>query len=560
MKVFLSLSSILIKAFYGINRIGKIKSPRQVLKGIGMGLLILYGLGSIAVMFVAINMANYEAYSRINLQELIILNNLIMIVISTFIFSIIMAMSVYFLSNAEISFQAFPLKPWQIFGSKLLVVYISEAVISLLIMLPMIIIFAVKEQPGLPFYVYGILVALLLPVVPICFTFAVLVPVMRLFRFMRRKNIMLTVAGIIGIAFMIVFQVYYQRNMLLINNPEYFAQIMNDPNPWLTQVASVYPPVMMFWKSLSGYAGAEGLAYMIAGTGLSAAAVGLAVLLLSRAYTSSLIGFNEQSLRKLADSDAYISKSFRSRPVMLNLIRREWNLMNREPVYFFNGPFIIFLFPLILVIMFFAQRSVLEEQLGVANIINFIENLVDSPMAVLAAAGVGGFLGTSTLVASTSWSRDAKFLPQIKSLPINPGSYGLAKLLHSLLIGVAGIIVGTLPVIIILRLSLLKIILSLGMAVGYVWLLNIGGLYLDTAVPKLKWDSPVAASKQNLNGIAAVLGTMGVLALIGAAIYFLKINIYGYFFLITLPLLTAAGFLTWKYPAFAVKRMMKIEV
>lgn len=560
MKVFLSLCSILVKAFYGINRMGKIKSVKQVLKIAGLALIILYGVGAVGTMFTVVNLSNYNAYSQVNLQGLVILNNLVMIVIVTFIFGLITSMSVYFLSEAEISFQALPLKPWQIFGSKLLVVYISEAVIALLIMVPLMIIFAVKEHPGLMFYLNGIISALLLPVIPICLTFLILVPVMRLFRKLRRKNIMLTLAGVIGISFMLFFQVYYQRSMVMINNPEYFQTVLNNPDTWMTKMASVYPPVMMFWKSLSGHTGIEALAYMIAGLGISAAAAGLIVALLSRAYTSSLIGFNEQSLKKLADSDSYIGRNFRARPVLLSFVKREWNLMNREPVYFFNGPFLIILFPLIIVIMYFAQKSFLEKEIGSANIISLLESIADTPLAVLIAAASGGFLGTATLVSATSWSRDAKFLPQIKSLPISAGSYGLAKLIHSLVIGAAGIMVGSLTVIIVLKLSLPRALLALGMAAGYVWLINIAGLYLDTAVPKLKWDTPIAASKQNPNGIAGVLGTMGVIALIGVAIHFLEINIYGYFLFICLPMLIAALFLTWKYPSFAAKRLKKIEV
>ena len=560
MKVFLSLCNILIKSFYGFTRVKIRKSTKGILKAVGIGALILYGIASVGSIFVFINMNSYAALKPIGFEGMLILNNLLMVVIVTFVFSLLMAMSVYFTSNAERNFQALPLKPWQIFSSKIILVYISEALLSMLIMLPLLVIFGIKEQPDFLFYVYGILGALTIPIIPICVIFAILVPIMRTFKFMRRRNVIMMLAGILGVCAMIGFQVFYQTNMAQISNQDWLIKNFTGPGTILNKIGSGYPPSHLLWKAMDGAGGIGGFINFLAMIGLSAAVLLLVVVLLSRAYSASLVGFDEHSLKKMTDADEFIRRSFQKTTLFSNLVKREINLMNREPVYFFNGPFMVIVFPVIFVIMYFVYLPRIQNGLGGRTIQELLTSIRDAPMAVLIPAAFGGFMGSSMLISATSISRDAKFLPQIKSMPIDLGKYGLAKLCHGLIYGSAAIALGTIPLIIIFKLTPARALLSLLLAAAFIWLTNIAGLYLDTARPRLKWDNPTAAFKQNMNALAAVLAGMGLLAAIGIAAYFIKINISGIILGLLLPMAAGSAVLTWKYPGFAGRRLAGLEL
>jgi ABC-2 type transport system permease protein len=52
-------------------------------------------------------------------------------------------------------------------------------------------------------------------------------------------------------------------------------------------------------------------------------------------------------------------------------------------------------------------------------------------------------------------------------------------------------------------------------ALAFIAFANIGGLFLDAANPRLSWDTPIAASKQNPNAGIVVVGLMALLALLG---------------------------------------------
>ena len=559
MKVFLSLSGLLLKAFFGISRLKLEKTPKGIAKQVGIGFLVLYGIASIGSIFVLMTLSNYDALAPIGLQGMVILNNLVLVSIMTFGLSLILVMSIYFMSGAEIGLQALPLKPWQLFSAKLVVVYVSEVFFSLLVLVPTLVIFGIREQPGLLFYVHGLAGALLVPLIPVCLVFFLVVPVMRAFRRVRNRSALLFVSGFLGIAAMVAFQVYFQSGLTRMTDPEWIIASLGSPDSLVGSIGSLYPPTYLLWKAMSGGAAFQAVGSFLLLAGICAAAVFGTVAILSKAYTESLLGFDERRLRKTADADLYIRARFRRGGLEAGLFRREWVLMNREMTYFLNGPFIIILLPLILVILFFVQRPLFEEQLGGANLLDLIRQYSSQPFMVLIPAAVGAFLGGGTMITATSFSRDAKFLPILKSLPIPASALGRAKLLHGLAFGAAAIVLTTLPLVILLQLGMAGSLLSLGLAASFIWLANILGLYLDTAAPRLRWDTPLAAFKQNPNALAGMLGNMGLLLLVGLAAYGLKLDTFGYVLALLVPAALAALVLTLRYPAFLAARMAKLE-
>ena len=89
--------------------------------------------------------------------------------------------------------------------------------------------------------------------------------------------------------------------------------------------------------------------------------------------------------------------------------------------------------------------------------------------------------------------------------------------------------------------------------------LNMGGLWLDTAFPRIRWDNPIAAMKQNPNAIIAILSTMGLVGGLVAISLFLKLPRYSYAMVFggvfMLPILAWFRF----YPHFAARRYAAME-
>ena len=283
------------------------------------------------------------------------------------------------------------------------------------------------------------------------------------------------------------------------------------PNRSLT---TAWPPSLFAWKSLEAAATGNwlaGLGWVLASFALGLAASAAALFLLAGAWAKSLLAFGEGSLRKLAsaESKAFVARGFSSGGTFRALFLRENRMMNREPMYFLNGPFIIVLMPLILVVVWFVQRG------NMAEIAALLDKLRGGPLAFLACAAFGAFLGSATSIAATSLSRDAKALPAILALPVRLSDYLFAKLAHALVWGLAGALIGGLGLGFVVGLGAWGCLAAVFVAFAFSSLFNAVGLWIDTANPRLAWDDPVAAMKQNPNSLIVLLGAMTVIVACG---------------------------------------------
>jgi ABC-2 type transport system permease protein len=240
----------------------------------------------------------------------------------------------------------------------------------------------------------------------------------------------------------------------------------------------------------------SGLGYLAAFLGTQALSLAAALLLLPGAYARSLTGFNESFLKRLASSSDFIGRNFRARSPLASFFLREWRLMNREPVYFLNGPFIIFLMPIILGAAYGSMRKELIADIPA------LMGPGAAPYIALAAFGMAAWLGSGNGVTCTSFSREGKQLAYLAFLG--------AKLLHGLSFALFAALTGPALVAFLLPLKAVDAIQAGFGGFGVSALLNVAGLFLDTANPRLSWPNPTVAIKQNTNYLLMVLGGMAL--------------------------------------------------
>jgi ABC-2 type transport system permease protein len=278
---------------------------------------------------------------------------------------------------------------------------------------------------------------------------------------------------------------------------------------------------------------------------------------LGKPYVRSIQAFGETSFSKkkllASGGGSGEARAFAQKSAMRSLIAREIKLMNREPMYLLNGPFVIILLPVMMAVVLAAQPDMLKEAMG------GLGTLLGGPGSYLLPAALGAFLGSSTSIACTAVSRDAKALPWIKSLPITPMRYFGAKLAHAELFSLWGSLLGCAAGVLAMKTSALDAAIAFLLALLFSTAFNMAGLWLDTAFPHISWDNPIAAMKQNPNAVVAILGTMGLIGLLALASVYIRlpryayVAVYGAVFMI--PILAWIRF----YPKFAAKRYLKME-
>jgi ABC-2 type transport system permease protein len=554
-----SLARLYFKTIYGLKPLSSYTRPRDRLKLAGIVLLSLVLLGDFGFIFVSSAIAQYDALKPQGLEGLLLLNAAMTASMIVFVFGFIMSLSTYSLSPAEESLLALPLRPRALLASKFVVVYLSEFLFALFLVGVNLAVFGLREAPPLLFYVYGLLIALSLPLLPLAVAWIILVPLLSLARFLRNKNAVMLVGGFVGIAFAVAFNVWVQGSMLRMNDQAWILRNYAGPETVLNFAGSLWPPSWLAWKALSlvsgGHPGA-GLGYALAGPALGLVAALAVVYLLGTAYVRSLLGFGEGTLRKLArgETRTFIARGFRRRSLFIALLARENRLMNREPIYFLNGPFGVVLGPVIIGVMYFVQRSAFAE------LASAIEGLRSGPYGLLIGAAFGAFLGSSTSITCTGLSRDAKNLAMLRAMPIPVRALMLAKLAHGLCYALLGALVGGIGVGLILVLDPISIAGSVFIALSFAALANMAGLWIDTAWPRLTWDNPISALKQNPNSVFAILGAMGCIVLLGVFAGLVPLGsatfviVYGGGIFLLFVLLLAA------YPPWAEKKLAGLEL
>lgn len=560
MSVFVSLARLYVQSFYnlpGKKAKGGKPTAREIGKLAGIAALTVLLVADFGYLFVMLNLNLYAGLVMVGMQGMLILNAAVMSTMLTLVIGFMMSLSTYYLNDMELQLLSMPIKPRALLGAKFVALYVSEAAFSLFFMATAMIIFGIKEGPGPLFYIWGTLAGLLLPLPALAVCYLLQIPLLSYARFLKNKKTIMMVGGVLGLILGLGFNVYFQKMMPPTADPSGRAAAFAGPHSMVAAFGRSYPPALFAWQAMTDPASAGGLIAALKLIASCLAGPAVVVWLLSGAYAKSLVGFNEAHIKKLtkAGADAFIARRLRSGNTFRTLVKREFDLMNREPMYLLNGPFIVVLMPIIVGIMFIVQKDAIMSEGGLAGIARLLQGGFGAVVAALA----GTFLGSSTSIACTAISRDAKALPFIKSLPIKPGDYMLAKLGHAMIFGAFGSVVGAGLLVLVLRLGVADMLAGLGVALALSSLLNLGGLWLDTANPRLSWDNPIAAMKQNPNAVIAILTSMGIVAGIGYLSYKFSLGVGAFaLWFGAVPTGVFAALLV-PYVKFAQKRLQRME-
>jgi ABC-2 type transport system permease protein len=527
-------------------------SAKKVAKTLGIALLAILLTADVGSIFVAMNLSMYEALKPAGLQGLLLLNASITASALVLVLGFLTALSTYYMSQADSGLLALPLRGRSLLGAKMALVFLSEFAFAFFLILVASAIYAIKEAPPASFYLGALLTAASIPLLPLAAIYLVLIPLVTSLRPLRSKNAVMIIGGVVGMAFALLFNVYIQGATARMGDSAWVLAHFAGPDALLARAGLAYPPAFLAWRSMSS-GGLSSLGYGLANLGLGLGAAALVALALGDAFARSLLGFDEVRVKRIAATKAFIDRSFTGRRPLVALLLREILLMNREPIYFINGPFVILLMPVFMAIALLTQKDAIGALLAQAG------GFKDGPGAMLAAAAFGAFLGSSTSICCTAISRDAKALPYLKALPLRYRDLALAKFLHGLAFALFGALVGGLAPALLLGLPPLEAAGAFFLAIAFSAFSCIAGLWLDTANPRLSWDNPTAALKQNPNSSILIVGAMALLAALGALSALLPWGKLAFFSLYFAAFagLTAASLAV--YPRYAERRIAEIE-
>ena len=461
-----------------------VKAALLVLLSVYIGGSFLFVFGTMAVNL-------YKALRPLGMPQLLFDLELSALFFFIFISSFLLTLSTYSAGDIEQTLRAMPIPSRIFFGAKFFAHCLPALLFSFCFLGTAAVVYGMYEHSPPYFYMAAFIGALLfpLPVVGLCYL--IHIAVMRTTRIFKNKRLIMLITGLLGCVLAIGIN-YLAQSANALHGGGTAAFLAYRPH--ITSVIRYVLPIRFFADALAAESLGSMLVSFISYLLICAAVPAALIAALSGVYEKSLDGFDEKKLKKLSvqETNRLIRSGFVRRPVFTALILREIRMMNREPAYLLNGPFMIVLFPLIFGIMYLTGRRSLPPEAA---------SLMQGDFGMPLTGVCGAFLGATTGIAATAVSRDAKNIGFIKSLPLPLKRYMQAKLAHAMLFSGIGSLIGTGGLSFVFSLGLFNAVLAFVIAISLALLCNLIALMLDTARPKLRWDTPAAAVKQNFNRI-----------------------------------------------------------
>lgn len=501
------------------------KGPKKIIKNILIILLILFCISSFIFFYIFQTASLYDQLKTVNKQSYLPLINFATSVMILFFFGFFTASTNYSNSSGEEQFLSMPLTPLDLFGAKYLLSVFSDVFFSLFIILVSSIVYGVKENLLLnPLFYLGVLInCVSVPVIVIFIIYFLLVEVLFIFPGLRDKKILTVLSIFFVLLFSFSFNfgnIYVQKNLL--------SSVDSYSNIFLDFIAS----------SISGNIFADLFLVVI-----TCIVLFVFIPLLAPVYIKTLNGFSDVKNKK---SGKKKSSKIQKNSIFWALFVRDVKTILKEPAFFCNGPLFIFIFPLIILISvatgyFSGGKQGLIELYTVINIffdsLN-LEQLANLKYTIsLIAAVIVVFVGNSSNIAVTSFSREGKFLSSLKAMPIDYIELMKAKFFHSLIYYfMADIVVSVLLLILkylfkvpfgfvnTFAILFQMLILSTSASIFLIFI----DMFVDLLNPKIEWENPVACFKQNINSLISIFISLIICAiLIGIGLFIVPKNQIG---------------------------------
>ena len=512
------------------------KGPKGIIKNIFIILFAIYVIAVMIGMYTAYMIATYKLLAASGNQEAMPFITMLVALLVIMFFGFTSVAASYYTGSSEEFLMSLPLTPGQFFGAKFAVSFVSDAIMGLGMFAISSIVYGANE--GLltnPLFYIGFLVAALgFSLAAVFAIYLLFILILYFIPALRKKKLMTVVATVLLIAFCIFYGLMNSSISMSFSNPKFMGEKMGSSIEKLFGLSDKLPVFMYISGALKG----KILPILILAA-LSALILFVLVPLFGKMYIKTLDGFADVKAKKITAQKAeeVIEKDVRSVSIFHALFVRDYRNVVREPAFFANGPLFVYLFPVIFILSFSVGFIASGEGLGVI-ISAFQRKLAElSPESLksakyfvtLGSAAFVVFTGTFANLATTSFSREGKSLNDLKAMPIDFNLIVKVKFWHAMLyVGIANVIMIFLLTLAYFLLQvpltftdLFSICFMTVLVSGSVSLLLIFiDMFIDTLNPKLYWETPMAASKQNFNVLWSMLLSMLTVGLVVILVVF----------------------------------------
>lgn len=525
-----SLLKILLKNDYSLGDFlaGFKKGAKSVIKNIMIILLAGYGFGTMFWMYITSMLNSNKLFLQLNAPDAMAALAVITSVMIIVFFGFTSIATNYYVGPGEEQFRSMPLANKDIFIAKVLVSIISDAILGIIIYSISAVIYG-KNQNLLtkPLFYLGILVSgIFVAVVVVFVIYLIFILFLTIFPGLRKKTILTTISTVLLVIFYIGYSLISTKASTATTSQDFESMVpfIN----WIINISEESLIVRFLSDAIKGKI--LSIVLMIVFTAIVIVGV---MPLVSTLYINSLNGFSDIKTKRLnsKQTEELVNKEVKTTSVRKALYMRDLRTVLREPAFFSNGPLMIFIMPLIIIVSMCAgfisagdgsfSQLITEIRTNFDNMsFERIKEMQYYILLVLIAFTF--FISNGSAIAATSFSREGKSFFDLKAMPFEYDDIVFAKFWHSLtyvfvaivemsIFLIAALIVLELPFSIndIVHMLYINCVVILALSLLLIFI----DMFLDTVNPKLKWENPTVAVKQNINALIGAVTVMIVVAL-----------------------------------------------
>lgn len=486
-------------------------NPKKFMSSLGIMAIVVVAFGPMLFLYQKLIQGAYDMAAQFGQPQLVLALALVTTSLFLLISSIAFVMSLFYFSNDIPQLVALPLKPGDILGAKFAVALFFNYLVVIPFFLPALWTYGVKTGAGAVYWLMGIVVFLLIPVIPLALVSIFLLVMMWLTNLSRKRDTMRLLGMFAILALAILFNLAVSQ-IPADAEAEFFQRLLLDEHGLLRLATRSYPPAFIATRALTagGTAGVLNFGYFL---GISLAGLGLMLALGQQIFYRGLIGGAEVQKGKAISREELARRTSGSSSPVLAIAMREIKYLIRTPIYLFNSLAMLGFVPILLGIQIAAFGGMEQLTATVQNAPMFVQ--------IAGAAGFVAVMALFTPAASSSFSREGRLFYISQVIPVPPRRQILGKILYSFIL--AGL---SLPLVIAAGLFLswgigdMLLALAAGIVLSFPAITI--SLLIDLIRPYLTWDDPQKAIKQNMNVVLAMLvggGLYYLLYLLGKTVY-----------------------------------------
>jgi ABC-2 type transport system permease protein len=519
MNRFRALLKILLISNLGISAIrAKAKRSKiEYLKIIGLAAAITAGIAPSIWLYCRLLIQGFDLLAPAGQESAILTLGIVMVCSIIFFFGVFYVINIFYFSADAQSLLSLPLTGWQVLGARFSVAIVYEYLTEFVFLLPPILVYGIKSQAPVLFWLYALIGFLFVPLLPLGLAAIATVIIMRFANLGRRKDLFKILGGFAIIALAIGYQFLVQKSGANMMDPVFIQNLLSDRNGLMFFISRLFPSARYLGLALVNASNTTGLLNLCLFMLISVFTVALTWLIGEKLYFKGLIGSSEKTVRRKELTGTDYKRFGQGSSALLSYFKKEVLLLIRTPIYLLNCVLTNLLVPVILIIPVLLQR---QNETGPMPWEAWAANPTGQIILMAVIVGASIFLTGSNGITSTSISREGSGFYLSKFIPLPYQKQIQAKLLSGLIFGIMGVILLLIAAYYIMALA--TTLLAIILAVSLVAIIPVieAGLLIDILHPKLDWDNEQKAVKQNLNVIISMIFSI----LLGGTVLFIAVR------------------------------------